>query len=223
MSRLVACLSIALAFLFTAPAAQAQRDWRGNVTRTQAGDYVIGNPAARVALTEYISFTCPACRNFVEQSSPALRGDLVKRGVVRVEIRNMTLNGLDMAAAMLARCAGPSGFLSMHDLIYSNQSALIDRAGRIRPAFLAGSPAEQSRVFAAQSGLSDLAKSRGMTDATIDRCLSNQAELDRLSAATQAAMPRVHGTPGFEIDGKVAHDVHNWAALQPLLAAAGAK
>ena len=223
MSRLVALLSVALAFLFLPPTAEAQRDWRSNVTRTKAGDYVIGNPGAKVALTEYISFTCPACRNFVEQSSPALRGDLVKRGVVRVEIRNITLNGLDMAAAMLARCAGPTGFLPMHDLIYSNQSALIDRAGRIRPAFLAGSPTEQAKVFASQSGLSDLAKSRGMTDASIEKCLSNQGELDRLSAATQAAMPRIHGTPGFEINGTVAHDVHNWAALQPLLAAASAK
>ena len=62
-----------------------------------------------------------------------------------------------------------------------------------------------------------------MTDAAIDRCLSNQGELDRLSAATQAALPRIHGTPGFEIDGKLAQDVHNWGALQPLLAAAGAK
>lgn len=223
MSRCFVLLSIALALLFTAPAAQAQRDWRSNVTRTAAGDYVIGNPGAKVALTEYISFTCPACRNFVEQSSPALRGDLVRRGVVRVEIRNMTLNGLDMAAAMLARCAGPSGFVPLHDLIYTNQSALIDRAGRIREAFLMGSPTDQVKAFATRSGLSDLARSRGMTDASIERCLSNQAELDRLSAATQAALPRVHGTPGFEINGKVAHEVHNWAALQPLLAAAGAK
>ncbi len=223
MPRWFVLLGIALAFLFTAPAAQAQRDWRANVTRTAAGDYVIGNPAAKVSLTEYISFTCPACRLFVEQSSPALRGDLVRRGVVRVEIRNMTLNGLDMASAMLARCAGPKGFVPMHDLIYANQAALLDRAGRIRPAFLAGSPTDQVKAFAAQSGLADLAKSRGMTDASIEQCLSNQAELDRLSAATQAALPRVHGTPGFEINGKLAHDVHNWAALQPMLAAAGAK
>lgn len=223
MSRIIGLVGVLLALLIAAPAAQAQRDWRANVTRTSAGDYVIGNPAAKVSLTEYISFTCPACRLFVEQSSPALRGDLVRRGVVRVEIRNMTLNGLDMAAAMLARCAGPGGFVPMHDLIYANQSALIDRAGRIRPAFLAGSPTDQAKAFAAQSGLADLAKSRGMTDAGIDQCLSNQAELDRLSAATQAALPRIHGTPGFEINGKLAHDVHNWAALRPLLAAAGAK
>lgn len=223
MQRLIALIGVTLAFLFLPATADAQRDWRANVTRTAAGDYVIGNPGAKVKLTEYISFTCPACRNFVEQSSPALRGDLVRRGVVRVEIRNMTLNGLDMAAAMLARCAGPSGFLGVHDLIYSNQSTLIDRAARIRPAFLGGAPIDQVKAFAAQSGLSDLAKSRGMTDASIDQCLSNQGELDRLSAATQAALPRIHGTPGFEINGKVAHEVHNWAALQPLLAAAGAK
>lgn len=223
MPRLLAILLVAVSFLAAAPSAEAQRDWRWSVTKTRVGDHIIGNPAAKVKLTQYVSFTCPACRLFSEQSKAKLRDDLVRRGVVQLEIRNVTLNGLDMAAAVTARCVPERSYLSMYDRIYANQSSIIERGQQIRPAFLAGSPTDQVQAYAVQSGLVELAKSEGLTNQVVNACLANRTEIDRLSAATQAAMPRIHGTPGFEINGKVAHDVHNWAALQPLLAAASAK
>ena len=80
----------------------------------------------------------------------------------------------------------------------------------------------QFRALADGSGLSDLMRKRGMTDAGIEACLNNEAELAVIVKNTDAAWAKIHGTPAFELNGKTI-DTTEWAVLEKSLRAAGAK
>ena len=84
--------------------ARAKMDWSTHVTQTPAGAYVIGNPAARVKLVEYVSYTCPHCAVFTTESAPVLKGQMVRSGSTSIEIRHFIRDRLDLAAALIARC-----------------------------------------------------------------------------------------------------------------------
>ena len=92
---------LAFAALLTVSAAPA--DWSATVTTRPDGAYVVGNPAARVKLVEWASYTCPHCRAFAEQSRPVLEGRMIRSGQVSLEVRHFILNGPDFAAVAVAR------------------------------------------------------------------------------------------------------------------------
>jgi len=57
-------LPVALALLalpLTLAGAAPVRNWPATATMNADGAYVIGNPAARVKLREWASYTCPHC------------------------------------------------------------------------------------------------------------------------------------------------------------------
>lgn len=120
-------LLFALAVLSTIGAAPP-RDWNSVVTRQPSGAYLIGNPAAKVKLIEYLSYTCPHCAEFVEQSTPVLRAQMVKSGSVSVELRNAIRDQIDLSAALLARCAGPDGVAGATEAMFQEQSRWFPRA-----------------------------------------------------------------------------------------------
>ncbi|MBX3593679.1 thioredoxin domain-containing protein [Sphingomonas sp.] len=209
------------------PAASPQaRDWRATVVRTPAGAYVIGNPAAKVKLIEYLSYTCPHCAHFVAQSKAPLKDDLVRRGVVRVEVRHAVRDPLDMAAALLARCAGPRGFAGASEAIFAAQQQWYQQGAAWWQANAAQlqSLSEPARLKAAAraSGLIQLMRGRGMTPATIDRCFATPADVNQLAAMADAAWAAIDGTPAFVINGKPGGG-GTWETLEPELRAAGAQ
>nr|WP_299912972.1 thioredoxin domain-containing protein [Sphingomonas bacterium] len=226
LAAIGACLSVS--------ASSAAPDWSTVIGKTVNGNYVIGNPKAKVKLVEYLSYTCPHCAAFVAESGPVLRGQMVKSGSTRIELRNAIREKLDQTAALLARCAGPKGFVGATDAMFAQQPAWVNRGY----AFLQANEARlemypesgKMRTLADASGLSELMKGRGMTDATIDACFANQAELativvnsDRNWTAMRAgAGPQGPGTPTFEVNGKV-YGTTDWPALEKILRAAGAK
>ena len=227
MRLLRLCLAlIAGALLATAAPAQKARDWRTHVVRAPSGAYLIGNPAAKVKLVEYLSYTCPHCAHFVAESKAPLHDDLVRRGAVRVEFRHAVRDPLDMAAALLARCAGPRGFSSATQAIFAAQASWYAQGKAWWQANGAGmeSQPELARLKAAASGsgLTALMRKRGMTAATIDRCFATPTDLDKLTAMTKAAWSTIQGTPSFTINGKPGGG-SEWATLQPELRAAGAR
>src|SRR4051812_932713 len=58
----------------------ARPNWVQTVVRTPEGGYRMGNPAARIALIEYGSRTCPHCALFDAQGVPALTSKYVANG-----------------------------------------------------------------------------------------------------------------------------------------------
>lgn len=221
------CLALAAGALLTAAApAQQERDWRGHVAQAPSGAFLIGNPAAKVKLVEYLSYTCPHCAHFVAESKGPLHDDLVRRGVVRVEFRHAVRDPLDLAAALLARCTGPKGFADASEAIFAAQASWYEQGRgwwQANGARIQSQP-ELARLKAAAdgSGLSALMRKRGMSAAAIGRCFATPGDLDKVTAMAKAAWASIQGTPSFTINGKPGGG-SDWATLEPELRAAGAR
>ena len=79
--------------------------WTETTAVTPDGGMLMGNPNAPVKLIEYGALTCSHCAEFSEQSSVELKA-MIDKGSVSYEFRTFLLNGLDIPAALLARCSG---------------------------------------------------------------------------------------------------------------------
>lgn len=234
MTRLVltllALVGLALSAT-TAPAiaapAPAHRDWTVATTKLPDGTFVIGNPAAKVKLVEYLSYTCPHCAEFVAQSKPVLVDQMVRDGSTSLELRPIVRDPLDFTATLLVRCAGPRRLLTLHDAVFAAQDDWIKKGGDWLQANVATlqakPPVEQVHMMADQSGLTALARANGMTPAQVNACFANDTDLNRVVALANAAIGKVPGTPAFFINGQQQAGVYNWAGLQPALRKAGAR
>jgi protein-disulfide isomerase len=189
--------------------------------RTPEGGFRIGNPNAPVKLVEYFSLTCPHCAAFTHEGGAPLFQQYVRPGRVSVEYRNYVLNGYDLAAALISRCAAPRAYFEMsHELLATQprwmgrMQALTD-AQRAELRGLAPLPAMQRIVVLL--GLDAVAARHGIGPAAQRACLADQAALDRIGTIHQAAEGLgVHGTPTFFVNGRMVQ-TNSWAGIEPLL------
>lgn len=222
----VAAVGVAGATAQQPKKAVAARDWSTHVVQAPSGAYLIGNPAAKVRLVEYLSYTCGHCAEFMAESKAPLKDGYVRRGSVRIEVRHAVRDPLDMAAALLARCAGPQDFSGATDAIFADQRSWY-RIGsqwwKANEASLQSRPElARLKAVAEASGLSPLMRGRGMSQARIDQCFANPADLNRLTSMAEASWKVIKGTPTFVINGKTGGGGH-WETLEPKLRAAGAR
>ena len=216
---------LALLALLTVSATRAP-DWTRTVTVTPAGAYVMGNPKARVRLVEYASYTCPHCAHFSAESAVPLRA-MIRSGSTSWELRHLVRDRLDLAAAILARCAGARGFFGATEAIYTNQEQWLTRGMQYEQSN-AGQlglygQADQLRAFADGAGLTALVRARGLTSGAASACFADDAAIARITAMTAAMPDSVTGTPTFFINGRQVPNAADWSHLQPALRTAGAK
>jgi len=223
MKRWLAVLLVILGFA-ALPAAAAP-DWTKVASKTATGAYVIGNPKAKVRLVEYLSYTCPHCAAFSVESSATLKDKFVKSGSISIEVRNAVRDRVDLAAAQLARCAGPAGFSGATDAIFAKQQEWLPRAfdyDQINAARLAGYPVgAQLKKIATGGGLDALMRTRGMTDAAIDACFADEAGIAAIAKLSDTSWKEVRSTPSFMLNGKP-YEYKGWPDLEKALRAAGA-
>lgn len=215
---------LAAAFAAAAPVGAAPRPWTAVARPATSGGMLVGNPAARVKLVEYVSYTCPHCAHFAAESREGLKA-LVRSGSTSVEVRSQVHDKIDLAAATLVRCAGPAVFPALNEALFARQEEWLGRAiewDRANGGRLSLYPqAAQLRALADGAGLVAMATAAGMPAATAEACFANDAAL-RQTLAASAATAKVGGTPAFEINGRLVENV-GWAELQPMLRAAGAR
>ncbi len=229
MRRLLACLLLLPLVAAYPPvrrvAQPAVRDWNRTITRSPAGEVVIGNPAARVKLVEYVSYTCPHCAAFTAESAPVLRGQWVRSGQVSIAIHPAVREPLDLAAAMLARCSG-ARFGAVHDAIYAGQTGWYTKGAGYIGANVTQLNAQATlprlRALADGAGLTAIATANGLTPHARDACFANDADMNRIVALTEDAGKVITGTPSFALNGKFIGSA-TWATLEPQLRAAGAR
>lgn len=229
---LIAWMAGAVLLSGTAPAAGAApakksavaRDWARTVVVTPEGGFRMGNPAARVKLVEFGSLTCNACADFSRTGTGPLTA-LVKSGRVSFEFRNMVLNGVDLSASLVARCAGPSQFFPLIGKIFAGQEQWLARISGISDAqeqSLKALPRDkQLGRIAELAGLTRLAQTNGVAPEQAAKCLSDQGAVRRLADMHEAAARLgVEGTPSFLVNGALVH-AHDWGELEPLIRKAG--
>ncbi len=121
-------------------------DWSKTVAATPEGGIIMGNPKAKLTLVEYGSLTCSHCKHFADTGVKSLIGNYVKTGKVRYEFRSYLLNAYDVAATLLARCNGATGFFPMADTMFATQEQWLGAAASIpkdKLTELEGAPPEK--------------------------------------------------------------------------------
>jgi len=203
----------------------AARDWTAAVAPSTAGAYVLGNPAARVKLAEWASYTCSHCAAFATESEAVLKR-MVRSGTTSVEYRHLIRDPFDLAAAVVARCGGARGFVPTSTAIFAQQSTWLPRASdyaRDRGTELrALPPLGQLKALADGAGLLAIGRANGLTQARLDACFADRAGINRITALSASAPAEVTATPTFFVNGRLVPNV-DWARLEPVLRDAGAK
>jgi len=152
--------------------------------------HVKGDPNAPITLIEYASPTCPACKYFHDEVFPALEQKYVSTGKVKFVFREFPIHGqADVAAYVVALCAGEDRYFDVLDDLFENQEGIVQAAN----------------VGALGGMLKTVAKRHGIeTDEAFDACLENREYRDQLAAVYQSGEQfGVMGTPTFILDGKV--------------------
>jgi protein-disulfide isomerase len=214
---------VALAFVFSVGAAP---NWVGSVRQQSNGAYVMGNPAARVKLIEYFSYTCSHCAHFGSEAKLPLRRDYIAKGTVNIELRHAVRDRFDFAAALLARCGGGAKFFGNTDALLESQATWLGKASEFEAANAEKmsklSINDSLKLIARGVGLDAVMKARGFTPVQIDACLTSKPEQDKIIAMTSEAwnVRKIPGTPAFLVNGNVAEKVGTWATLEPQLKSA---
>lgn len=212
---LVACLALTGA---------AKRDWNGTVVRAD-GAHAIGNPAAPNTLTEFVSYTCPHCGDFARTGDEALKIAYISPGKLRLEIRHIVRDPVDLTAALLTWCGEPAKFPRNHAAIMHAQPRWLSVAQSATAAqrnrWATGDLPSRTRAIASDLGFYAIMEPRGYSRAALDRCLADTAMAKRLADNSQRDATRfdVAGTPSFALDGKLMPGVHSWDVLQRRLGA----
>jgi protein-disulfide isomerase len=198
-------------------------NWSAAVTRTDRG-HLLGNPEAETRLIEFVSYTCSHCASFAMEGDPAIDLTLLMRGRMAVEVRPVIRNAIDLTVTLLAQCGDPAGFKDRHRAFMFSQSewmAKLQNAPQTQQAIWAR-PDKASRINAASAlGLADMLVQRGQSIAEVNACVTNDVAAQKIidaGSADRTDFP-IQGTPSFALDGKLLADVHNWAALYPVLSA----
>ncbi|KEO87640.1 protein-disulfide isomerase [Erythrobacter sp. JL475] len=196
--------------------------WHANVVRTERG-FRIGRPDAEAALIEFISYTCGHCASFTREGEGALDLALLAPGHMTVEVRPVIRNAIDLTVSMLVQCGGPDDFKDRHRMYMTRQADWLGKAQNApqsQQAMWARGDKAARASMASALDLDDMLAERGVSRTDINTCLNDDAAalaLIRNGNADRAEFA-VAGTPSFALDGQLLTNVHNWAALYPVLA-----
>ena len=221
LDRRTAVLALSGAAL-TLLAATPAPAWSSTVSTTPIGAFLVGNPAAKVRLVEYFSYTCHVCADFAKAGTLPLKTQYVDRGLILFEYRNLVRDPVDMTAALLARCGGAKAFAGNHQAIFNNFPTLMAKIQQAtdaqKTAWFEGTTGERARKIAAGTGLTALMRARGYTPAQIDAALDSEVAQAELTGMTNIALnaDRIEGTPSFFVNGRNA-GVTAWPALKSKL------
>jgi protein-disulfide isomerase len=222
VKRYLRLAALAGATLLLAAAAPKTVGWNYTVTLTPAGSHVLGNPAAKVKLTQYVSYTCPHCAEFEVQADGPLRLGYIASGKVSVEVRHYLRDPVDLTAALLSNCGAKEKFFLNHGAFMRSQKLWLARMASAsaaqRQRWTSGAAPARARAIASDFKFYDIMASRGYDRPSVDRCLGDAAMAQRLADQTEEGSKLgVNSTPSFAIDGVLLIGTHEWSLLGPQL------
>ena len=199
----------------------ANGNWNTSVEQTERA-HVVGNPEAKVTLTEFVSYTCPHCATFAVQGEAPLQLVYIGPGKLKLEVRSIIRNVVDMTATMLVQCGSEDKFLRNHTMFMLRQEQWLGKARnatQAQAALWTRGDAAGRRAMASSLGFYEMMETRGYGRIELDACLADNAKAAQLQANTKADFADfgIRGTPSFAIDGTTLENVHSWQALGPAL------
>lgn len=208
-----------------APAPAKRGNWVATVAPNEGG-HVLGNPAAKVKLIEFMSYTCSHCEVFAREGDGVLKMVYVPTGKVSYEIRHLVRDPIDLTATLLTHCGEPKKFTLNHQAMMAAQPIWMEKARRTTQAqqsrWQFGTAAARFQAIASDLDFYDVMEARGYTRPQLDACLADEAQASAIATQSRADVTRygLQGTPSFVLDGTLLDGTHNWTALRPLLDAA---
>lgn len=185
---------------------------------------MIGNPAARVKLVEYLSLTCPHCAAFSAEAMGPLQRDYIAKGTVSLEIRHAVRDPLDFVASLLLRCEAPNTYLGSIEALFATQDDWFYRAqeGTSTPEFEALAPDRKMGAIIKAAGFDGFFAKRGLSTKAQAACSASKAGQDQLARMASNSWDRdkIPGTPLILVNGVRKEEVKEWGQLEPLLKAA---
>ena len=175
-------LAAVLALGTGAPAALAG----AGAVQAPMGDMSLGDPKARIQVTEYASMSCPHCAHFNAEVFPELKRKYIDTGKVHYTLKELLTppENVAMAGFIIARCGGADKYFPIVDGIFRSRPQWTE--GNIFPVFLG------------------VAQANGLTEAQVRACMADtdaiKALTDRVEAS--ATQDHVQSTPTVVVNGK---------------------
>lgn len=148
------------------------------------GDHTLGDENAPVKIIEYASLSCPHCMQSHIETFPKLKEQYIDTGKVVYIYRHFPFNEPALRGAMLAECSGDDFFKYLAVMFKTQDKWAFD-----------SDPV---------SGLRNLAKVGGMSEADFDACMNNKEVQDRIVAGMTwgANQLGIQSTPTTFINGE---------------------
>jgi protein-disulfide isomerase len=183
-----AALAFVLAGLVPLTASAQDTNEAAAPATVEVQDFSIGDPNAKVQITEYASFTCPHCAEFHATVWGPLKAEYIDTGKVHFTYREVYFDRSGLWAAMVARCGGEMRYFGIVDMLFDQQK---EWAGTDDP----------NQVVL---NLKTIGRAAGMDDATLDACLKDGEKAAALVAQYEKnfAADDIKGTPSFIINGE---------------------
>ncbi|MFK7939341.1 MAG: DsbA family protein [Roseovarius sp.] len=171
---------------FPAGAANAQEASDVDISIVQ--EMSMGNPDAKVTVTEYASFTCPHCARFHEGQFKELKADYIDTNQINFVYRDVFFDRYGLWASMVARCGGQDRFFGIADMIYEQQRDWIG---------------DGQDPVAIADRLRTIGKVAGLGSDQLEACLNDNDKAKALVAWYQqnAEADGIRSTPTLVING----------------------
>ena len=219
------CGAVLLTAASKPPVPAAKVNWNNVVVRTPLDSHLLGNPNAQVKLVEYISYTCPHCAHFQQESETQLRLGFIATGKGSIEVRSFVRDPVDLTASLLTHCGPASKFFGNHSAFLRHQTTWMAPLASLtdgqKARWSSSDFAARTRAIASDLGFYSLMEARGYGRPELDRCLADKALAERLAKNTKDAGDKdfVNGTPSFLLNGVPLSGTYSWAALKPQIEA----
>jgi len=173
-------------------------------------DMSLGNPAAKVTVTEFASLGCPICAKWNNDIFQAFKTKYVDTGKARYVLKEFSTGDAPVAAAgfLLARCAGKDKYFQVVDAVFHQEADLL----------------ETDRNADKRDRLVKVAQSAGIPETQFDTCTGDDNALKAFNDRVEAAAKQynIDSTPTFIINGKSLTGYQDMPALDKAIADAQA-
>ncbi|HEX6860612.1 MAG TPA: DsbA family protein [Caulobacteraceae bacterium] len=163
----------------------------GGAGKASTEDMTLGNPDAKVTVTEVASASCAHCARWNEEVWPAFKAKYVDTGKVHYVMKEFLTPPVDLAAAafLTARCAGKDKYFNVVDAVFRAQGTIYQTGD-------------------ARGELLRIAKSAGLSEDEFNACVRDEDALKALNARVEKTAKEldVTGTPTFFVNGKKVAD-----------------
>ncbi|MBC8013789.1 MAG: DsbA family protein, partial [Methyloceanibacter sp.] len=168
-------------------------------------DISLGKADAPNTIVEYASLTCGHCARFHTTVLPELQTKYIDTGQARLILREFPLDGLAVAAFMLARCAGPDRYYPMVGALFDTQETWA----------MPGADGKEKLLL--------IAKQAGFSKEKFDQCLADKELFNKIVETRTRGHEKfgVDSTPSFFVNGKRLTGEHELKDFEAALAGEG--